>query len=144
MVLINNFLQRVIVRQFVKFCLVGLANTIIDYAVYLFFSRLLGWYFLLANIIAILAAMTFSFFANKHWTFRNKDKQIKSQYLKFAAVNGVYFLLNNLIVFSLVHYLATYDLLAKIIAIAIGLLWNFLANKFWTFRVAKTDKDLNF
>ena len=140
--LLNQLLGQEICRQFLKFCLVGLVNTAIDYAVYLFFSRLIGLYFLLANIIAILVAMTFSFFVNKSWTFQNKDKRFKSQYLKFAAVNGVYFLLNNSIVFALVHYLAVYDLLAKIIAIIIGLFWNFLANRFWTFQVAKADKDL--
>lgn len=128
-----RLLQSEIIRQFVKFCLVGVLNTLIDFGVYLFFSRLIGLYFLLANFISVIVAMTFSFFLNKYWTFANREKKIKSQYLKFALVNLVYFLLYNLIFFSLVNYLHVYDLLAKVGAIIIGLFWNFLANKFWTF-----------
>ncbi len=131
---VNKLVQKEICRQFIKFCLIGLLNTIIDYSIYLFFSRSIGLYFLYANIISISVAMTFSFFANKYWTFQNKDKRLKTQYLKFAAVNVVYFFLNNSILFVLVTYLAVFDLLAKIIAIIIGLSWNFFVNRHWTFR----------
>jgi putative flippase GtrA len=123
-----------IFKQFVKFCLVGVINTAIDYSVYLFFTRLLGVYFLLANIAAILVAMTFSFFANKFWTFQNKEKELKKQYLKFALVMAIYFLLYNTIFFSLVKYFNVYDLLAKVVAIIIGLFWNFFASKHFAFK----------
>jgi putative flippase GtrA len=126
--------QSIIFRQFVKFCLVGIINTAIDYLVYFGLTRGLDLYFLYANIIAILVAMTFSFIFNKYWTFRDYQKNIKKQYSKFFLVNIVYFLLNNMIVFSLVKYLLIFDLLAKIIAIFIGLIWNFTANRHWTFK----------
>jgi len=126
--------QSVIFRQFVKFCLVGIINTAIDYLVYLGLTRGLDLYFLYANIIAILVAMTFSFIFNKYWTFRDYQKNIKKQYSKFFLVNLVYFLLNNMIVFSLVKYLLIFDLLAKVMAIFVGLIWNFTANRYWTFK----------
>ena len=128
--------QSEIFRQFVKFCLVGIINTAIDYLVYLGLTRGIDLYFLYANIIAILVAMTFSFIFNKYWTFRNYGKNIKKQYLKFFIVNLAYFLLNNVIVFSLVKYFMIFDLLAKIIATIIGLIWNFTANRYWTFKRA--------
>ncbi|MBN1326221.1 GtrA family protein [Candidatus Falkowbacteria bacterium] len=121
-------------RQFIKFCVVGFGNTIIDYGVYLFFSRLIDLYYLYANILAILVAMTFSFFVNKYWTFGNFEKEIKIQYAKFFLIGIVYFILYNAIFYLCVNNLLIYDLLAKIIAIAIGLFWNFIANKYWTFR----------
>jgi putative flippase GtrA len=131
---IKNLSKQEICRQFVKFCLVGMMNTAVDFSVYLFFSRVIGLYFLLANILAILAAMTVSFILNKYWTFANLEKKIKTQYLKFALVNLVYFFLNNSIVLCLVDYLNLYDLWAKVIAIIIGLFWNFFANRYWTFK----------
>jgi putative flippase GtrA len=132
--MLNNFYKKETFRQFIKFCLVGIFNTIIDYGVYLFFTRSLGLYFLYANILAILIAMTFSFFVNKYWTFKNFEKKIKSQYAKFFLIGIVYFFLYNIIFYLCVHNFKIYDLLAKIIAIAIGLSWNFVANKYWTFR----------
>lgn len=127
-------LSNKILRQFIKFCLVGLVNTLIDYLVYLGLTRGLGLYFLYANIIAILVAMSFSFVFNKYWTFRNYHTDIKGQYIKFFLVNLVYFFLNNAVVYSLVVYLAVFDLIAKIAAIIVGLGWNFLANRYWTFK----------
>jgi len=127
-------LEKKIVRQFIKFCLVGAVNTLIDYSVYIGLTRGLGIYFLYANICSILVAMSFSFVFNKYWTFRNYHHDIKGQYLKFFAVNTVYFLLNNAIFYILVTYLLVFDLFAKIIAIIIGLSWNFMANRHWTFK----------
>jgi putative flippase GtrA len=128
--------QNKILRQFVKFCLVGVVNTLIDYLVYIGLTRGLDVYFIYANIIAILVAMSFSFIFNKYWTFRNYHNDIKGQYFKFFAVNLVYFLLNNTVVYVLVSYFLIFDLIAKVIAIIIGLGWNFLANRYWTFKHA--------
>jgi len=131
---IKNLLKQEICRQFLKFCLVGVINTAVDFCVYLFFSRVMGLFFLYANILAILVAMTFSFVLNKYWTFQNLEKKIKSQYLKFFFVNVIYFFLNNSIFYAAVHYLGIFDLYAKMIAIGLGLFWNFLANRYWTFK----------
>lgn len=121
-------------RQFVKFCLIGLANTALDFVVYLFFTRVIGLYYILANVISVFVAMSSSFILNKHWTFRNKDNNHKIQFLKFSLVNLIYFIINNAVVFGLVHYGHTGDLVAKVVAVVIGMFWNFGANKFWTFR----------
>jgi len=131
---LNRLWEKEIFRQFVKFCFVGFANTIIDFSVYIFVSRVLGVYFLYANILAIIVAMTFSFFLNKYWTFKNLEKKIKTQYIKFTLVNLVYFFLNNSIVFILVANFKFYDLGAKAVAIIVGLFWNFIANRYWTFK----------
>jgi len=132
--IIKHILRIEICRQFIKFCLVGTLNAIVDYSVYLILSRVFSVYFLYANIAAILVAMIFSFIFNKYWTFRNHDKKIHTQTAKFVIVNLIYFLLNNSIVFALVNYLEMYDLLAKVVAIFIGTFWNFFANRYWTFK----------
>lgn len=136
--LVINLRRTEIFRQFIKFCLVGTFNTALDFAIYLFFTRILGWYFFYANLVSILVAMTSSFILNKYWTFRDKDKDLQKQYLKFVVVNVVYFCLYNSILFSLVHWLKVFDLLAKVCAVAVGLFWNFFANRYWTFK--KTSK----
>jgi len=132
--MIRDFYKKETLWQLVRFCVVGVFNTIIDYGVYLFFSRSVGLFFLYANILAILAAMTFSFFVNKYWTFSNFENKIKSQYAKFFLIGVVYFILYNSIFYFSVNNFKIYDLWAKVIAIAIGLSWNFIANKYWTFK----------
>lgn len=120
-------------KQFIKFCLVGVINTAVDFAVYLFLTRIFGLYFLAANFISVFVAMSCSFVFNKYWTFKNFDSRIQKQYLQFALVNLVYFLLNNSILWLGVHILGLEDLWAKLLATVIGLAWSFGANKLWTF-----------
>ena len=124
-------------RQFSKFSIIGFFNTFLDYSVYVLFTRVFGLYFIAANIIAISVAMIYSFIFNKYWTFRNYDRQLRSQSIKFFMVNIVYFLLNNSIVYLLVEIFEVYDLLAKVGAIIISLFWNFFANKLWVFKPLK-------
>ena len=121
-------------KQFIKFCLVGVANTAIDFAVYYFLTRIAGFYFLAANLLSVFVAMSFSFIFNKFWTFKNFDLKVKKQYLRFALVNLVYFMLNNSLLWLGVHILGFGDLWSKLLATAIGLAWSFGANKIWTFR----------
>ncbi|HEX9664849.1 MAG TPA: GtrA family protein, partial [Patescibacteria group bacterium] len=125
-----------IARQFIKFCLVGVSNTVIDFGVYLGLTRLfLFWrtHFLIANFVAFSLAASWSYFLNKYWTFRDKEKFTQAQYLKFFLVSLVGLGLTQIVLYSLV-VAGLYDLFAKLIAVIVVVFWNFLANKYWTFR----------
>lgn len=126
-----------VLKQFIKFGIVGVINTFIDFAIYFSLTRLFGFFqehYLFGNFIAFSCAATSSYFMNKHWTFRDKSKQISIQYIKFFLVCFVGLLLTELILFSLVHFVQIYDLLAKVAAVVVVMFWNFLINKFWTFK----------
>lgn len=124
--------------QFIRFCLVGLTNTLIDFSVYLLLTRFFGFWskhYLVANFIAFSTAATWSYFFNKYWTFQDQAKPQAVQFIKFFAVSLIGLCINETILFSLVHFLKLYDLIAKACAIAVVTLWNFSANKYWTFKI---------
>jgi putative flippase GtrA len=126
-----------ILKQFAKFCLVGFFNTLVDFSVYLFLTRIFLVYFIAANIFSFLVAVSFSFILNKYWTFRNQVNKIKSQYFKFFIINVIGLGINTSLLYFLVVYFHLSDLLAKALAIGIVLFWNFGLNKLWTFRPGK-------
>jgi len=123
-------------KQLVRFGIVGVCNTAIDYTVYLIMTRIFVVYFLYSNFISMGFAMIFSFFANKHFTFRNKDGHFY-QFLKFITIQLIGFVIANSIIFILVHYFNVYDIYSKIIASVIFTIWNFLAQKFWAFKMSE-------
>ncbi len=131
--LIHTLLPRKGMRQAVKFGLVGLCNTSIDYGVYLVLTRIFFTYVLVANAFAMACAMTFSFFANRHFTFRQSNGDIKAQMGRFVVVQGVGFILANTIFYLSVVF-GVYDIFAKIMGSVIFTIWNFLAQKYWAFR----------
>ena len=131
---VNGMKERPVVRQFVKFSLVGLSNTIIDFGTYLLFTRIVGWHFVFANVMAFLLAASWSFVWNRRWTFRSSDPRVQHQYVKFLVVSAVGLVLTTAILYVLVEYAGMADILAKVIAVSAVLIWNFFINRFWTFR----------
>ncbi|GAG94790.1 unnamed protein product, partial [marine sediment metagenome] len=143
--------------QFVKFAIVGVSNTFIDWAIFFLLTQYFvffqgGQNEVLAKAISFVVAVVNSFIWNSLWTFRQEFKAGLAQGEK-GTVQAIYFgrffvvSAIGLILNSLVFYLARpltdlvfvrlelAQLLALMIATLVVLTWNFLANKFWTYKV---------
>ena len=134
---------RPLIGQFIRFALIGILNTGIDYVIYLVLTRYVEWFDenkVAATSIAFIIAATNSYFLNKIWTFKDKSKEVGTQYIKFFAVSVVGFGLNAIIFYFLLRF-GLYDIFAKVLTTGVVLFWNFLANKFWTFK--QKDKTSN-
>ncbi|MFH0818645.1 MAG: GtrA family protein [Patescibacteria group bacterium] len=132
-----------LIHQFSKFVIVGFTNTALDFFSYLALTRLFAFCFnhpVFSAMVSFFIANLNSYLLNKYWTFSNKNKQHHVQYSKFLIVSLIGLGLNLLIFGSLVH-LQVYDLIAKLIPVPIVMLWNFIANKIWTFKDTKSGVD---
>ena len=126
--------ERRTVRQFVKFAVVGVSSTIIDWGIYLLLTRTTAIFYLLAKVLSFLVSVINSYIWNRRWTFRSQDPKRFHQFSKFLVVAGVGLALNALIMYLVVSKLKLHDIIGLILASAIVMFWNFLVNKFWTFR----------
>lgn len=122
-----------VIRQFVKFSIVGTLNTVASTIVYTTSTRALRLDPLVANALAFLVAVTISFFLNKHWTFRDPQPQYLRQYSRFFTVSAIGLVTSETIILVLHKLLGLHDLIAFFSAIAVVLFWNFNANRAWTF-----------
>lgn len=134
-------------KQFVKFCLIGASSAVIDVSIARQLIDRFGMYWLLANTLSFAVAVTNGYLWNSLWTFRGLGAAGRhTQYLKFVAVNLVGLGLNILIM-GLMFLALTGHLrgnppkpvwwAAKGTAIVLVAIWNFLANKRWTFAAAQ-------
>lgn len=121
-------------RQLVKFIMVGFVNLTIDFALYLFCTRILHLHYLISNIISFTGATVNSYILNKKWTFRDTSANIKVQYLKFYIANGIGLGINQILLYILVDHFHFFDIFSKCVAVVIVTFWNFFINKFWTFK----------
>ena len=154
-------MSRKTIIQFLKFIAVGILNTGIDWLAFFlltllpFFANFESW----AKAISFVISATNSFIFNSLWTFRSEFKKGISQsknkvaagseyYVKFMVVSVIGFGL-NLWAFTLGRsYLFTGEsrmkqLLALALASGTVVIWNFLANKWWTYRDAKRQSGNN-
>jgi len=128
-------LKKESVKQFIKFAIVGVTNTLINLSVLYVLKEFFGVYYLFAAVIAFIVAVTNSFILNKIWTFKEniRDGTIK-KYSKFFMVSLSALLVNLLILYILTDIFKLYYMLSQIVAIGVSLWINFFGNKTWTFR----------
>lgn len=125
--------------QFIKFGLVGLANTLISYIIYVilvFFS----FHYLLANIVGFLISIINAYYWNNKYVFQvnEKEKQVwwKSFLKTFISYAGTGLILNNILLFLWVDMLGIHEIAAPIINLFISVPINFILNKYWAFKKA--------
>lgn len=134
--------------QFIQFGLVGVSNTAVDWIV---FFLLTNYVFLTkdleptAKAIAFVVAVTNSFVWNTLWTFRQEFKKVVgSKETAIKRGGGVFFrfFVVSLIGWGINYYVFKYarfnlsqgQIMALIAASAAATLWNFFANKLWTYK----------
>ncbi|MEM0465386.1 MAG: glycosyltransferase family 2 protein [Candidatus Pacearchaeota archaeon] len=123
-----------IIYEFFKFAFIGGIGTLINISILYYLTEKFKIYYLLAAIFSFFIAMTFNFFLNKIWTFKEKIKSnIKKKYIKFFAVSITALLVNLFFLYIFTELMKIYYIISQIMAIGIALIINFLGNKLWTF-----------
>lgn len=136
-----------IIYQAAKFVLVGALNTFIDLGVLNGLIWVSGiatgiWYSAFKGTSFLLATIN-SYFWNKHWTFRKREKVFAPrEYLKFLITVTIGLFINIGIASFVVNIIGPqYGLTEKMwanvgafIAVLIAWVWNFLASKFIVFK----------
>jgi dolichyl-phosphate beta-glucosyltransferase len=124
-------------RTFIKYCLVGLLVTGVDFVLFglCYYELHLGS--VGSKLVAFCIAVLISYALNRAWTFRGGNKRIRQQFPKFLTVSLVGAGLSGLSIYFQVDTMSIHPLVANGITSAGVLTWNFLANKHWTFRVGE-------
>lgn len=136
--------------QFIKFGIVGVANTGVDWVIFfILVNTFLGEQRTIAKAIAFIVAVLNSYIFNTIWTFKKEyasaagksgDSSAKSAIFgKFVIVSLIGWAI-NVFVFSQASnridlvFLDKPDLLPLVLASGAAILWNFFANKLWTYK----------
>ena len=136
--------------RFIRFAIVGAIGAVVDFAVLNLFLYL-GFSYVVSGTISFIAAVLNNFIWNRYWTYPDsRSKSISKQLVQFVIINGIglgiripllAWLENILIDLSSKIFPADFFLSAEFIghntglaiAILIVMLWNFLANRYWTY-----------
>ena len=121
-------------KEFAKYVIVGVIVTAIDFILLYIFVEFFSMWYMLAATFSFIIALTISFFLNKFWTFKNKEKNIPSQMTKFVIVNLIGLGINLGVLYILVEFFFIWYLLAKVFATTFAVLWNFLGMRNWAFK----------
>lgn len=133
--------QQKALHQFAKFAVIGVVNTLIDFAIYYILTRVVlifGGNVYIANTIGFIAGATFSYFANRTWTFSVQNKAGVTEAAKFYGTAASGYAINMLVFYFSISFLGIFDLVAKVIATLVAIFWNFFVTKFFVFGSKKS------
>jgi len=126
--------QRESLRQFLKFAIVGAGNTVVDWVIYFFLQRYVHLAKLVAKSCSFIVAAASSYYFNRRWTFRSNNPNVTGEFVRFLLVAATGLAWNTLIFYIVSVRFHLADIVGLFIATALVTLWNFFANKRWTFR----------
>jgi putative flippase GtrA len=131
-VFIRKFLHDPVSRmQIIKFCCVGVLNTIVGYGAFFILVNYL--YYLVALLIAHIIGVIHSFLWNKYWIFKTKKINLE-EFIKFNAIYVIVFMVNAGALFACVDIISIDPKLAQLILLPIITVISFFGQKLWTFK----------
>jgi putative flippase GtrA len=123
-----------LVAQFVKFGIVGVANTLLTFAVYTVLVKVFGVWYLTASAIGFAVGAVNGFLLNRRWTFRDHVGDALTP-VRWCVVQGCGLVANLGLVYLFVDDVGLDKLLGQACATAIVVVITFFVNRAWTFRM---------
>lgn len=132
-------------RRFSKFLVVGAANTLLSLAVFNVLIAFTGSGAPAANAVAYALGIANSYFWNRRWTFADrKHVPAARTFPRFVVTNLAGLAITTAVVAALEYATGGVPLLAalsrplllnaiEVLAIMVGLVWNFTVSKRWAF-----------
>ena len=135
--------------RFLKFATVGAIGTAVDFAVYNFLNLVVHLAPVFSQAISFALAVINNFWWNRHWTYpESRGKAVHHQMAQFGLINVVGLLIRTPTIAGLENPLEDLAVrfgvgaeaanvvghnLALALAIGIVMLWNYFANRYWTY-----------
>ncbi len=129
----NDFFSKTFLVKFLKFGLVGFSGVFVDFGITYLTKEKLHVPKYLANAIGFTTAASTNYILNRVWTFESSNPEIGWEYTQFFTISLIGLGINTLILWLLVSRFKMNFYLAKVFAIAVVTVWNFLANNYITF-----------
>ncbi len=121
--------------QFLKFFFIGGFFAFLDLVILYIFTDIFGWFYLYSTVFWFIIVTSIAFFIHKRFTFQCKREDRLRQYTLFFLVNIVGLGVYSWILYVWVEYLGIFYLYVAIVDKFLVFIWNFLANKYITFRI---------
>ena len=119
--------------DFIKFVIAGLLSVMIEYAVLILFVEKIHLNILFSNSISFVTASTFNYIISRMWVFGKSNKRIRHELFLFFATGCIGLVINQSIMWVLVDKYQLNYKIAKLFAILVVVVWNFLTKKFLVF-----------
>jgi putative flippase GtrA len=117
--------------KFLKFGIVGFFGMVIDFSITILLKEKLKIHRYISSSAGFMIAASSNYLFNRLWTFESSNPRVLVEYSTFIIISFIGLVINNLFLYIFEKKQRFY--LAKLFAIGITTIWNFLANYYLTF-----------
>lgn len=121
-----------LIEQFLKFGVVGVIATVIDFGIMIALTEWASWDPVLSAGVSFVVSLIFNYVAAMRFVFTHRDDLSRSrELLIFVILSVVGLTINEVLMWIGVNALALNYVLVKIGATCVVMIWNFASRKRW-------------
>jgi putative flippase GtrA len=137
----NRFPRKSLMGQFLRYMVTGGVAFVADFGLFALCLYGFGWHYLLANLVGLVAGLVLNYAMSILWVFTACKRILKTQkgieFVLFALVGIAGVGINQLLMYLMVDGIGINEMVSKMIAAVLVLMWNFGARKLMLFRGKK-------
>jgi len=119
-----------LIKQGLRFCVVGVICTVIDFGVLILLREVFGVNYLIANIVAFTVSVIVNYFLSMRFVFQGKKDTSKvREFIIFVILSAIGLVLNEFLMWLSVTALGLNYIVGKVIATGIVMVYNFFSKK---------------
>jgi putative flippase GtrA len=123
--------------RWLKFNAVGLIGIGVQLGALALFTKVLGWNYLAATVLAVETAVLHNFGWHEVWTWRDRrgdGSSLAARLLRFHLGNGLVSIVSNVVLMRLLAgSLGWPVMVSNLVSIILTSVMNFLVSEFWVF-----------
>ena len=128
--MIKKIFENKLIKQILKFLVVGGTAFVIDYGVLIFSKEVIGLSTLISAALGFTISVVYNYIASVKWVFDvDKDKSKKKNFILFIIFSIIGLIITEIIMYigaDIIHF--EYKLV-KILATAVVMVFNFITRK---------------
>lgn len=146
-----NLNHRQELTRFLRFATVGVIGAVVDFGIFNLLTQLTAVEPRWASVVSFISAVISNFIWNRYWTYPDsRSKHVLSQAGQFMLINlmglairlPLFVWLEPILLQTAARYITKGFFLSPVtvghnvalaLVILVVMLWNFLANRFWTY-----------
>jgi len=133
----NKIYKVFLSKYFFRYLLFGGLATIVDWFVYYVSVYSFNFHYALSVTFSFMLGSITNFSLNKYFNFRNKYKKLHNQFFVYLIIAFIGLLFTIFLLWVFIDLLLVDKFLARVIATAVILVYNFLGHKYVTFNIMK-------
>lgn len=119
-----------LMEQIVKFGIIGVLATLLDFILMIIFKEVFGINEVLASTISFSISLIFNYFCSMKYVFESReDMSKKKEFNIFVILSLIGLILNTFIMWLMVDICGIFYIISKVFSTCIVMIWNFVSRK---------------